>query len=548
MKSAALVFFFELAVFFGGVMLLPVLVETVSPGNGNAVRVGARIVRGLGRSRLTVKILDELIVRLIALSSGHGRFLCHPYLVHRCPESEPPDGGPDTHRASAGPNSYPHRVNRSVQRALVALLAANAGASTVGAQHQHDMSEMNATGSALVARSLARTASGTSWLPDSSAVPMIHAQVGGWSAMLHGAVFGMYDKQFTLHGGARLGLVDWEMGELSHAAAGGVFRVRAMTSVEPLVLPDTGYPELLQTGETFAGRRVANTQHPHDLLGELAAAYDLYINNKVAMSLYAAAVGEPAMGPVAFQHRPSAAPDPFTPLTHHGQDLSHMSDGVATLGFYGSRLKVEGSAFNARETMEDRREPHFDGARLDSYSGRVTATLSAWLAVSAWAGYLAHHDPLDPDGGMQGFGASVLDEARLRGHRLSTSFIWGVDNHHHGARAHDHDNPNAPTHHLLSNVLLESTLDLGSAELFGRLEYAQKTADDLGFLGGNLAEVFNVRALSAGATREIVRARQLSAAAGVRATVNVLPQTLRYTYTTTTPAGLAVFVRVRPTQ
>src|SRR2546425_2506544 len=38
-----------------------------------------------------------------------------------------------------------------------------------------------------------------------------------------------------------------------------------------------------------------------------------------------APVGEPAVGPVAFPHRPSAADDPLAPISHHWQDATHIT-------------------------------------------------------------------------------------------------------------------------------------------------------------------------------------------------------------------------------
>ncbi len=393
-----------------------------------------------------------------------------------------------------------------------------------------------------------RMGSGTSWLPPSAPVSMHHLPLGDWSLMVDGAAFGMFDRQWTLHGDERWTVLDWEMATLARSLGGGLLRVNAMTSLESFFMPDTGYPQLLQSGETFAGRRIANTQHPHTLVGELAMVYDHSVTSTFSTSFYAAAVGEPALGPVAYRHRSSANADPFAPLGQHWLDESHSSRGVVTAGLYTARLRVEGSAFNGRQPDVARRELDFSGARLDSYAGRVTALPSEWIAVSAWAGYLAHHDPLDPVTGMQRYGVSVITEnTGIRGGAWSTTFAWGVNNHHHGARAHDHDATKPMANMLSSGVLLESTLGIGTrTEVFARVEQVQKMADDLGFLGGNLMEMFNVRSIAAGAVREVAHSYGASFGIGARGALNLLPQTLRYTYTTTHPAGFAVFARIRP--
>ena len=103
---------------------------------------------------------------------------------------------------------------------------------------------------------------------------------------------------------------------------------------------------------------------------ELGALYQREINNKVGWSVYAAPSGEPALGPVAFMHRPSAMDNPAAPIAHHWQDATHVSFGVVTAGIFSKQWEVEGSFFNGREP--DERRWNFDPIKLDSYSGRVT--------------------------------------------------------------------------------------------------------------------------------------------------------------------------------
>jgi hypothetical protein len=420
---------------------------------------------------------------------------------------------------------------------------------TVGAHAQHDMTRMGMGASTpVIELNASRLGSGTSWLPDSAVLSMLDWRIGGWTVMAHGKGFGTFDRQWTLHGDTRATLLDREMATATRALGRGSLRVSAMTSLESLFLPDTGYPQLLQSGETFHGRRIANTQHPHDLIGELSAAYEYPVIGELALSAYAGVVGDPALGPVAYQHRPSAVDDPFAPLGHHWQDASHGSHGVATLGLFTRWVKVEGSAFNARMPDENRLDIDYGAAKLDSYSGRVTLAPTGSVVASAWVGYLQGDDPLAPRIGMQRYGVSLLTDSRgIRGGRLSTALIWGLNNHHHDARLHDHDAAVQMTHHLSSSVLAEATLGVGPrTRFFTRLEQVQKMADDLAFLGGNLMETFNVRAASLGAAHELTTAHGLAFGAGGRLTFNFLPETLRYTYTTTHPAGFALYLTIAP--
>jgi hypothetical protein len=177
---------------------------------------------------------------------------------------------------------------------------------------------------------------------------------------------------------------------------GGVLRLSAMTSVEPFVLGGSGYPELLQTGGTYLHSPIHDRQHPHDALMELAAAYERTVTHGVAISAYVGAVGEPALGPVAFMHRPSAENDPLAPLGHHWQDAGHQSFGVLTLGVGTSTVKLEGSLFNPREPDENHMVVDYRDARLDSYAGRLSWAATPHLVASAWWAFLNSHERLDP--------------------------------------------------------------------------------------------------------------------------------------------------------
>jgi hypothetical protein len=435
--------------------------------------------------------------------------------------------------------------------ALAALFPAALEPPLAPLEAQHDMMHMGTnSGPALpLGLASAKAGSGTSWLPDSSLVPMFHASIGGWSVMAHGALFAQYDTQTTIHGGRQFGLVDWEMANALRAVGPGVIGVTLGTSLESFVDGPRGYPELLQSGGAYQGARISNRQHPHPALMQLSLEYDQTVTREVALQAYAAAVGEPAIGPVAFTHRPSAADDPFAPLAHHWEDATHDENGVVTAGLYTGRVKIEGSAFNARESETGENLPDYSGGRLDSYSGRLSVAATDRVVLSAWTGYLFDHDPLDPGTGMQRYGASVLSALRgLNGGAWSTALVWGLDVHHHGAREHVHDpTAVAPAHHLGGSVLLETTLDLGSkSAVFGRLEQVQKTADDLGFLGGDLSQSFTIRELTIGVARDLFVGERGRVGVGARAMAARVPESLRLAYGTLTPAGGAVYLTLKP--
>jgi hypothetical protein len=429
---------------------------------------------------------------------------------------------------------------------LVGLRAAAAQRATPSSMGSMAMPDM---GALPLGVPMSRLGPGTSWLPDSTRERAARLEVRNWDVMLSGSAFGHYDRQAGLHGGTQWGDVDWEMAMAMRPLARGVARVELMTSFEALVDGPRGYPELLETGGAYRGARIVDHQHPNDLLMALGGAYDRPLTSNLAWSVYGAAVGEPALGPVHYEHRPSAADDPFAPIGHHWQDATHQAFGVVTAGLYTHAVKLEGSAFNAREPDAYHFNLDYGGARLDSYAGRVTVNPVGAVSLSAWGGYLFDHDPLERGLGMQRYGASVLTStAGVDGGSWSNAIIWGLNIHHHGDREHVHD-PNAPvpTHHLGASGLIESTLELGRRDaVFVRLEQVQKNGDDLGFLGDNLTQLFTIREIAGGATHELAAMRGVSLDAGARASVELLPATLELTYRTRHPAGVDVYLRLRP--
>ena len=77
--------------------------------------------------------------------------------------------------------------------------------------------------------------------------------------------------------------------------------------------------------------------------------------------------GEPAFGPPAFMHRLSAVASPEAPISHHWLDSTHITFGVATVGWVHRNWKLEGSRFKGREPDEARygiESPKFDSSAV----------------------------------------------------------------------------------------------------------------------------------------------------------------------------------------
>ena len=363
-----------------------------------------------------------------------------------------------------------------------------------------------------------------------------HAMLGRWDLMVHGVAFMQYDQQNGPRGSNQLGSVNWGMLMAGRSLGGGRLQFRGMMSLEPFTVGAHGYPLLLQSGEVYRGMALVDRQHPHDLFMELAAQYEHPVSNDVAVSLYAAPVGEPAVGPVAFPHRPSAANDPLAPISHHWQDATHIAFGVFTAGLFTHDWKGEGSGFNGREADENRTNFDYRGRSLDSYAGRATWNPSAAWSVGGSFAYLKSPEGLHPDESLHRVTASALYARPIGSDGVfAATAVYGL-NQLSGPRKSE------PSYGV------EGNLDfLARHSVFGRLEYVRKDAADLALPASVGSDPVNVGELTLGYAYDFHRAGPLRVAIGIEGSLNFVPQSLESLYGSSMPTGLVVFFRLRPT-
>jgi hypothetical protein len=385
--------------------------------------------------------------------------------------------------------------------------------------------------------SMDRMGSGTTWIPDAVRVPSRHTMLGSWDAMLHGFVFVQYDKQGGPRGDDQFGSLNWAMFMLGHSFGGGRVQLRTMLSLDPATVSSRGYPLLLQSGETYDGEPVFDRQHPHDFFMELGVLYERPLVGPVGFSLYAAPAGEPALGPVAFMHRPSAMDLPAAGLGHHWQDATHIAFGVLTAGLFGRNWKVEASAFNGREPNEKRWD--FDRLRLDSYSGRLTVNPTANLSATLGYGYLESPESLSPDESMRRVTASLMHGRKLgaNGQWASTAVF--------GANRHEGEDSFSKSYLIESEAVLDSRNTIMS-----RVEHLRKTAHDLRLdtpdFGFESHHAFGVSAFTLGYIREFATMRGWTFGIGGHGTLNLVGTDLARVYGSRTPLGAMLYLRVRP--
>jgi hypothetical protein len=315
------------------------------------------------------------------------------------------------------------------------------------------------------------------------------------------------------------------------ALGSGALVFRQMLSLDELTVGAQGYPLLFQSGESVDGVPFHDKQHAHDFFMELAAQYTFPAGDAIAIQIYAAPVGEPALGPVAFPHRLSASSDPLAVLSHHWQDSTHIAFGVLTAGIMTRRFKVEGSWFNGREPDEHRYD--FDFRPLDSYSGRVWFNPTESWSLQVSYGYLASPDELQPDVSVHRLTASGAYNKRIAEGDLAATAVFGRN-----------DSSAEPT---TSAWLLEANYDIdGKNVVFGRAEYVEKTGEDLSLTPALDTSVFKIKNFVAGYEYRFLTTSHLALGAGARASINFIDDTLEPFYGSSHPAGYMVYLQLIP--
>ncbi len=253
---------------------------------------------------------------------------------------------------------------------------------------------------------MSREASGTSWQPEAAPHGGIHLAAEDWMVMLHGRVNGIADWQSGPRGATQVFSSSMFMAMATRDLANGdTLGLKAMLSGDAF-MGRRGYSLLLAGGETADGTtHLVDRQHPHDLLGELAASYSHPLSDTDSLFLYGGYPGEPALGPSAYMHRVSAMDNPMTPISHHWLDSTHVSFGVVTAGLVHDGWKVEVSRFTGREP--DQFRFNFDKARFDSTAVRLSYNPDAHWSLQLSSGWLKSPEQLDPDVNEQRLTASA---------------------------------------------------------------------------------------------------------------------------------------------
>ena len=418
----------------------------------------------------------------------------------------------------------------------------------LAAQHDHHMHEdstsqmsdtvMHSQMSHAYSRNLpmSRNGSGTGWLPDQSPVYGYMAAAGKWHLMFHGAAFPRLNFQNLNNENGKgsetaFGMPNWAMMMAQKTISkNGLLNFNLMVSVDRLTDGGNGYPLLFQTGEVWKGDELVDRQHPHDLISELSVAYTHMISQSMDITLYLGYPGEPALGPVAFMHRPSAMSNPNATLGHHWQDATHIVYGVSTLGIRYKNMKVEGSVFTGREPDENRFVP--DRPKFDSYSYRISVNPLSIVAMQFSQGWLKEPEESHPGEDVLRTTASILVNKHLgEENYLNSAFIYGINKPEHG------DAQNSFT--------VEGNLIIKKFNPYLRYEFIQKTSGELDIPALNHHALNSINAITLGMAFQLFHVANTDFNIGGQSTAHLIAPGLQKYYGAT-PLSAEIYLRINP--
>ncbi|MGN6615556.1 MAG: hypothetical protein ACTHJ5_00140 [Ilyomonas sp.] len=381
-----------------------------------------------------------------------------------------------------------------------------------------------------------RNGSGTGWLPDASPMYGYMFHSPKWMYMLHGNLFLRYNNQDFTNKGSRgsseVDAPDWFMfmGQ-RRVGKNGLFHFSTMLSLDAPLGGGSGYPLLFQSGEAYKGKAIVDRQHPHDLFSELSVSYSQALSKKADVFVYVGYPGEPALGPVAFMHRPSALGNPDAPITHHWVDATHITFGVATVGVRYGQFKLEGSSFTGREPDENRYD--FDKPRFDSWSGRLSFNPSKNWALQVSHGFIKNPELLHAGEDVNRTTASAIYSKELGNSAFNATGVWGVN------KTAGHDGENA--------ALVEAEWRENRLAIHSRYEWAQKGIEELSLDEDKFGHdaVFPVNAFTIGFNYDLLKIGQTRLAGGSQITFYHADKRLDSLYGKN-PMALEVYLRLYP--
>jgi hypothetical protein len=397
-------------------------------------------------------------------------------------------------------------------------------------------SGMNMQPQTFVEEIMAHDTSGTSAEPNSTPTPMLMTTKDSWTLMFHANVFVLDQQQSSPRGGDKFFSTNWFMGMARRKLGPGSFTTRVMLTLEPATISDRRYPLLFQQGETAYGVPIADGQHPHDFIMEIAALYDLKLGDKGLVSFYFAPIGDPALGPTAYPHRESASEDPVGALGHHQEDSTHIASDVATIGLTYDIVRIEASGFHGREPDEFRWD--IDQGKIDSWATRLTIQPGKNWSGQYSYGRIKSPEALFPNEDQERMTTSIMYNRPFANGNWSNTLLWGRTR-------------SLQDNSIFNSYLFESLVRFRTRNYtWTRIESADRSNELIvgenplppGFVEKPIG---HVQVYTFGYDHDFDLIPNLASAFGAQVTAYGVPNILQPIYGSQ-PVGISIFVRLRP--
>jgi hypothetical protein len=221
--------------------------------------------------------------------------------------------------------------------------------------------------------------------------------------------------------------------------------------------------------------------------------------------------------------------NPAAPISHHWLDSTHITYGVATVGYTRKQVKLEGSTFHGREPDQYRWD--IEQPKFDSYSGRLTYNPTANWSMQGSYGSLKSPEQLEPEGRQHRLTGSATYNRPFQEANWQTTLAWG-------------QNVNAPGHRLDAYLLESAYVYAHRHTVFSRIERAEK--DELFEASNTLfGHTFAVHEATLGYIRDMAAGPHAVVGIGGLGTLSFLPVALEPAYGRKSPVSFMVFIRAK---
>ena len=329
------------------------------------------------------------------------------------------------------------------------------------------------------------------------------AEAQDWRVFSRGALFLTYVTETGPKKPEKRGFsTNWLIVGAERASGRGSILFRGRFSAEPLTVPDKGYPQLLQYVSAVSGGPLLDHMRAQDAVQEVAVQVWWR-----ALRLYAAPVGEPALGATPFAQRKSSVDFAEAPFAYDVQESFHAGTRVVTAAIATDPFTLEGGVFHASHTTG--RHSSINDGVIDSWSARATIHPAKRVALQLSHGRLGHEK-------RKVTSASISYEGEV----LAASAIW-------------------TRREPLTAISLETSIRLGAATLLGRAENVDRPAGVF-----DLTAQKRVTHLTLGYLFDVIRRDNFRSGIGVNIDYRTNTKSLQAQYGHK-PQGIYTFIRIR---